>query len=108
MELPKAINELEYGHGSAYGPEEEAALVEVLQAGAPSCGPKVKKFEESFAAYCGSYSQINSQDRGGRAKSETTCFPLMLIFAVGKLNFGCIDTANCCPWSIHIVTEMNQ
>ena len=31
----------------------EAALREVLHAGAPSCGPKVKKFEESFAAYCG-------------------------------------------------------
>jgi perosamine synthetase len=53
MELPKAIYELEYGHGSAYGPEEEAALLEVLHAGAPSCGPKVKKFEESFAAFCG-------------------------------------------------------
>jgi perosamine synthetase len=53
MELPKAIHELEYGHGAAYGPEEEAALIEVLRAGAPSCGPKVKKFEEAFAAYCG-------------------------------------------------------
>src|SRR5579872_6653227 len=53
MELPKAIHELEYGHGAAYGPEEEAALIEVLRAGAPSCGPKVKKFEEVFAAYCG-------------------------------------------------------
>ena len=53
MDLPKAIDELEYGHGSAYGPEEEAALVEVLRASAPSCGPKVKKFEEAFAAYCG-------------------------------------------------------
>jgi len=53
MNLPKAIDELEYGHGSAYGPEEEAALVEVLRANAPSCGPKVKKFEEAFAAYCG-------------------------------------------------------
>jgi perosamine synthetase len=53
MELPKAIHELEYGHGSAYGPEEEAALLEVLHAGAPSCGPKVRKFEESFAAFCG-------------------------------------------------------
>jgi perosamine synthetase len=53
MDLPKAIYELEYGHGSAYGPEEEAALGEVLRAGAPSCGPKVKKFEEAFAAYCG-------------------------------------------------------
>jgi len=54
MDLPKAIYELEYGHGSAYGPEEEAALVEVLRANAPSCGPRVKKFEEAFAAYCGS------------------------------------------------------
>ena len=53
MDLPKAIYELEYGHGSVYGPEEEAALAEVLRASAPSCGPKVKKFEEAFAAYCG-------------------------------------------------------
>ena len=53
MDLPKAIRELEYGHGSVYGPEEEAAICEVLRAHAPSCGPKVKKFEESFAAYCG-------------------------------------------------------
>jgi perosamine synthetase len=53
MDLPKAIHELEYGHGSVYGPEEEAAVCEVLRASAPSCGPKVKKFEESFAAYCG-------------------------------------------------------
>ncbi len=53
MELPKAIHELEYGHGSVYGAEEEAALGEVLHASAPSCGPKVKKFEENFAKYCG-------------------------------------------------------
>jgi perosamine synthetase len=53
MDLPKAIHELEYGHGSIYGPEEEAAVCEVLRANAPSCGPKVKKFEESFASYCG-------------------------------------------------------
>jgi dTDP-4-amino-4,6-dideoxygalactose transaminase len=53
MQLPKAIHELEYGQGSMYGPEEEAALHEVLCNGAPSCGPKVKQFEESFASYCG-------------------------------------------------------
>ncbi len=53
MELPKAIHELEYNHGSVYGPEEAAALAEVLAANAPSCGPKVKQFEEAFAAYCG-------------------------------------------------------
>ena len=53
MDLPKAIYELEFGHGSAYGPEEEAALLDVVRSNAPSCGPKVKKFEEAFAAYCG-------------------------------------------------------
>jgi perosamine synthetase len=53
MLLPKAIHELEYGQGSIYGPEEEAALHDVLCSGAPSCGPKVKQFEESFAGYCG-------------------------------------------------------
>lgn len=53
MSLPKALHELEYGHGSAYGEEEAAALLEVLKANAPSCGPRVKAFEEAFAAYCG-------------------------------------------------------
>ena len=53
MQLPKAIHELEYNHGSVYGEEEKAALADVLAAGAPSCGPRVKAFEEAFAAYCG-------------------------------------------------------
>ncbi len=53
MDLPKAVFELEYGHGSVYGTEEEEALAEVLHASAPSCGPRVKKFEDAFAAYCG-------------------------------------------------------
>jgi perosamine synthetase len=52
MELPKAIYELEFNHGSAYGEEEAAALRDVLAASAPSCGPRVKQFEEAFAAYC--------------------------------------------------------
>lgn len=53
MTLPKAINELEFGHGSLYGEEERDVLLEVLKAGAPSCGPWVKRFEEEFAAYSG-------------------------------------------------------
>lgn len=53
MQLPKALYELEFNHGSIYGEEEAAALAEVLKASAPSCGPKVKAFEEAFAAYCG-------------------------------------------------------
>src|SRR6202453_237129 len=53
MKLPQALHELEYGHGSTYGQEEQDALIEVLRANAPSCGPWVKKFEEEFAAFCG-------------------------------------------------------
>ncbi len=53
MEKPKVRYELEINHGSIYGPEEERAVLEVLRAGAPSCGPKVQQFEEAFAAYCG-------------------------------------------------------
>lgn len=52
MKLPKAVFELEFSHGSIYGEEEKAAVLEVLAANAPSCGPKVKQFEESFSAYC--------------------------------------------------------
>ncbi len=53
MELPKAIHELEYNHGSIYGDEEAQALAETLRAGAPSCGARVRQFEEAFAGYCG-------------------------------------------------------
>ena len=53
MQLPKALHELEYGHGSIYGEEEADAVAEVLADAAPSCGPRVKAFEEAFAAYCG-------------------------------------------------------
>jgi dTDP-4-amino-4,6-dideoxygalactose transaminase len=51
--LPRAIHELEFGHGSCYGREEQEAVLEVMRASAPSCGPWVKRFEETFAAYCG-------------------------------------------------------
>src|SRR5579863_10220014 len=53
MALPKAKYELEFSHGSVYGKEEEAAVLEVLAANAPSCGAKVQQFEREFAAYCG-------------------------------------------------------
>jgi dTDP-4-amino-4,6-dideoxygalactose transaminase len=53
MKLPQAIDELEFGHGSRYEAEERDALLDVLRAGAPSCGPSVKRFEEAFAGYCG-------------------------------------------------------
>jgi perosamine synthetase len=53
MTLPQAIHELEFGHGSCYGKEEQDVLMEVLRTNAPSCGPWVKRFEEGFAKYCG-------------------------------------------------------
>ncbi len=49
---PATVYELEFGHGSAYGKEEEEALLEVLHHSAPSCGPKVVEFETAFAEYC--------------------------------------------------------
>src|SRR6266851_1014194 len=53
MMLRQAIHELEFGHGSCYGKEEQDVLLEVLRANAPSCGPWVRRFEEEFAKYCG-------------------------------------------------------
>ena len=53
MVKPTIKYELEISHGSIYGQEEAAALLEVLKSSAPSCGKKVKQFEDAFAAYCG-------------------------------------------------------
>jgi dTDP-4-amino-4,6-dideoxygalactose transaminase len=72
--LPKAIHELEFGHGSCYGREEQEALLEVLSAGAPSCGPAVKRFENEFAAYCGA-------EYGLAVTSGTTGLQLAMIAA---------------------------
>lgn len=36
-----------------YGPEEEAAVAEVVRSGWVACGPRVEAFEEAFAAACG-------------------------------------------------------
>jgi perosamine synthetase len=53
VSLPKAVHELEFSHGSIYGPEEAEAVAAVLKESAPSCGPRVKSFEKAFADYCG-------------------------------------------------------
>jgi len=45
--------ELEVAHGSIYGQEETDALMQCLNDRAPSCGKKVKEFEDAFACYCG-------------------------------------------------------
>ena len=75
MTLPQAVHELEFGHGSCYGKEEQDAVLEVLRASAPSCGPWVKRFEEAFAKFCGT-------DYGLAVTSGTTGLQLAMI-AVG-------------------------
>ena len=57
--MPAARYELEFNQGSEYGPEEEQAVLAVLRAGAPSCGPRVMEFEAAFAAYCGVRSALS-------------------------------------------------
>lgn len=74
MKLPKAVFELEFSHGSIYGDEEKAAVLEVMDASAPSCGPKVKQFEDAFAAYCGT-------EYGLAVTSATTGLELAMIAA---------------------------
>src|ERR1700737_2102887 len=74
MKLPKAVFELEFAHGSIYGEEEKAAVLEVLNSGAPSCGPKVQEFEGAFAAYC-------EAAHGLAVTSATTGLTLALIAA---------------------------
>jgi len=74
MTLPQAVHELEFGHGSCYGKEEQDALLEVLRASAPSCGPWVKRFEEGFAKYCGT-------DYGLAVTSGSTGLQLAMIAA---------------------------
>lgn len=75
IELPKAVHELEFNQGSAYGAEEAAAIQEVLAAGAPSCGPKVKQFEETFAAY--------SDSKFGLAVTSATAGLELAMIALG-------------------------
>lgn len=75
MALPKAKFELEFSHGSIYGEEEKAAVLEVLAAGAPSSGPKVAQFEKEFAVYCGA--------KHGLAVSNATAGLHLALIAAG-------------------------
>ena len=53
MKQPEIKHELAIAYGTDYGLEEAGAVIEVLQSLAPSCGKKVREFENAFAAYCG-------------------------------------------------------
>jgi perosamine synthetase len=53
MLKPTVLHELEVAYGTIYGFEEARALMDVLKNLAPSCGKKVKEFEDSFSSFCG-------------------------------------------------------
>ena len=53
MIKPEIKYGLEVAYGTEYGFEEAAALMEVLRNLGPSCGKKVKQFEDDLAQYCG-------------------------------------------------------
>lgn len=51
--MPEVKHGLKIEFGMSYGLEEAQALLECLKNNAPSCGKKVKEFEDAFAKYCG-------------------------------------------------------
>jgi len=53
MSSPPIKFDLQIKFGSEYGPEEEQAVLEVLRQGAPTSGEACLRFEQDFAAYCG-------------------------------------------------------
>ncbi len=61
MAAPKIKFDLEIKFGTEYGPEEEAAVLEVLRKGAPTSGEACIQFEKDFAAYSGTqYARVVS------------------------------------------------
>jgi len=53
MSTPEVLRDLAIRFGNEYGPEEEAAILEVVRRGAPTSDVACRRFEEEFAAYCG-------------------------------------------------------
>jgi len=53
MSTSELTRDLAIRFGNEYGPEEEAAAIEVLRRGAPTSDVACRRFEEEFAAYCG-------------------------------------------------------
>jgi dTDP-4-amino-4,6-dideoxygalactose transaminase len=50
---PEVKFDLKIEFGNIYGKEEENAALECIRQNAPSCGKKVKEFEDGFSDYCG-------------------------------------------------------
>src|SRR5260221_1734588 len=53
MSAPKIQHDLQIKFGSEYGIEEERTIIDVLRQGAPTSGEACIRFEQEFAAYCG-------------------------------------------------------
>ena len=54
MNVPEIKYDLVIKHGNLYGPDDEAAVLEVLRKNAPTSGEYCSRFEDEYAAYCGS------------------------------------------------------
>ena len=75
MATPKLQHDLAIQFGSEYGPEDEAAVLEVLRNNAPTSGNECIAFEQEFAAYCGT--------RHARAVSNGTAALFVSMVALG-------------------------
>lgn len=53
MSGPSIRYDLQIKYGTEYGADEERAVLEVLRQGAPTSGDECLRFEQEFAAYCG-------------------------------------------------------
>lgn len=61
MSTPSIKHDLQIKFGSMYGDEERQAVMDVIDAGAPTSGRWSEQFERDFAAYCGSrYARVVS------------------------------------------------
>jgi perosamine synthetase len=75
LKSPELKYDLQIKFGSEYGAEEEQAVLEVLRQGAPTSGVACQRFEEEFAAYCGT--------RQARAVTNGTASLFLSLLAVG-------------------------
>ena len=75
MSAPKVKYDLKIQFGSEYGPEEEAAIIDVMRKGAPTSGDACIQFENEFAAYCGT--------KFARATSNGTASLFLSMLALG-------------------------
>lgn len=72
---PEIKYDLQILFGSEYGPEEEAAIIDVLRKNAPTSGKACIRFEKDFAEYCGS--------KYARATSNGTASLFLSLLALG-------------------------